>query len=78
MLAQRSPLEFIFKVLLGIVESCKFDFLQSQSISLEHEENFDLLKDQLAGGNFELSTLHKLVTFIATSIAKKSDKRNIL
>ncbi len=28
--AQRSPLEFIFKALLGMVESCKFDFLQSQ------------------------------------------------
>jgi hypothetical protein len=34
--AQRSPLEFTFKALLGILESGKFDFLQSQSISLKH------------------------------------------
>jgi hypothetical protein len=28
--AQRSSLEFIFKALVGMVESCNFDFLQSQ------------------------------------------------
>jgi hypothetical protein len=31
--AKRSPLEFIFKALLGMIESCKFDLLQSQCCS---------------------------------------------
>jgi hypothetical protein len=59
--AQRSPLEFIFDTLLGMVESCKFDFLQFQLISLKHE-HYDLMKDQLAEKkNSELSTLHSLL-----------------
>jgi len=37
--SQRSSLEFIFKALMGMVESCYFDFLQSQSVSSVQTNN---------------------------------------
>jgi hypothetical protein len=46
--AQRSSLKFIFKALVGMVESCNFDFLQSQSVSTMQQHNIDLLTAELA------------------------------
>ena len=46
--SQRSSLEFIFKALVGMAESCHFDFLQSQSVSTMQQHNIDLLTAELA------------------------------
>jgi hypothetical protein len=58
--AQRSSLEFIFKALMGMVESCNFDFLQSQSVSTMQQHNIDLLTAELAEKGSELSQLSAL------------------
>jgi hypothetical protein len=58
--AQRSSLEFIFKALVGMVESQNFDFLQSQSVSTMQQHNIDLLTAELAAKGSGLSQLSAL------------------
>ncbi len=45
---------------MGIVESCNFDFLQSQSVLNMEQHNNDLLTAELAAKGSELSQLSAL------------------
>jgi hypothetical protein len=60
--AKRLSLEFIFKALVGMLECCSFDFLQSQSVStsMQHH-NMDLLTAELAAKGSELPQLSALL-----------------
>jgi hypothetical protein len=58
--AQSSYLDFIFKALVGMVESCNYDFLQSQSVSTVQKNNVKLLKAELAEKSSWLSKLSTL------------------
>ena len=71
--SQRSSLEFIFKALMGMVESCYFDFLQSQSVSSVQTNNNDLLKAELAENSSELSQLRNLFLLSQQGATTNSD-----
>jgi hypothetical protein len=58
--AQRLSLKFIFKALVGMVEICNFDFLQSQSVSTMQQHIIDLFTPELAAKGFELLQLRAL------------------
>ena len=74
--SQRSSLEFIFKALMGMVESCYFDFLQSQSVSSVQTNNNDLLKAELAENSSELSQLRNLFLLSQQQLQTSQTKEN--